>query len=67
MTYDQRRIYLTTGGLAGMALAVIFSIQGDFGWAVVVAVAGLALVAGGISGRGLRQRSNDDSDPRKAG
>jgi hypothetical protein len=66
MTYDQRRIYLTTAGLVGVALAVISAIQGHFGTAAVLAVTGVALVAGAISGHALRQRSNDPSDPRNA-
>lgn len=63
MNYDQRRIYGTTVGLVFIALGVLVLVRGGTWTGVLVIVWGVALAAGAISGRRLRQRPDDTTDP----
>lgn len=67
MTYDQRRIYGTTVGLVFFALGVLLLVERSTGTGVLLAVIGLGLAVGALSGRALRQRADDNSDPRNLG
>jgi uncharacterized membrane protein len=64
VTYDQRRLYATSLGLIALALGVVFLVRGATGSGAVVVGCGALITAGGLSGRGLRQRPDDTSDPR---
>lgn len=64
MTYDQRRIYGTAVGLVFFGFGALVLVQGNVGGGVLLLACGLGLSVGALTGRALRRRVDDTSDPR---
>lgn len=64
MSYDQRRIYLLTVALIELAVVVWSQLDGITTLGAFGIVAGLFMAGCAITGRGLRQRADDSTDPR---